>query len=115
MRLVANLAITELCRKLKEPWHMGTHLRVLSESIPMNTNMTGLDSFQKSLRPCALNESSLSMMPTHFVKELNVGIVTCKSNSKGFLEILKVILKSFKKISLTVPSSHHILHIIYVQ
>ena len=28
---------------------MGTHLRVLSESFPMNTNMTGLDGFQKIL------------------------------------------------------------------
>ena len=28
------------------------HLRVLNESYPMNTNMTG-----KSLRPCALGES----------------------------------------------------------
>ena len=25
---------------------MGTHLRVLSESYPMNTNVTGLDVFQ---------------------------------------------------------------------
>ena len=27
----------------------------------MNTNMTGLDGFQKPLRPCALDESSLSI------------------------------------------------------
>ena len=40
---------------------MGTHLRVLSKSYPMNTNMTGLDGFQKSLRPCGLDESSLSI------------------------------------------------------
>ena len=40
---------------------MGTHLRELSESLPMNTNMTGLDGFQKSLRPYALDESSLSI------------------------------------------------------
>ena len=24
-----------------KPWHMGTHLRVLSESYPMNFNMAG--------------------------------------------------------------------------
>ena len=30
-----------------KPWHMGTHLRVLSESYPMNTNMTGLRCFSK--------------------------------------------------------------------
>ena len=41
---------------------MDTHLRVLSESYPMNTNMTqGLDIFKKSLHPCALDESSLSI------------------------------------------------------
>ena len=27
--------------KLLKPWQMGTHLRVLSKSIPMNTNMKG--------------------------------------------------------------------------
>ena len=27
----------------------------------MNTSMTGFDGFQKSLRPCALDESSLSI------------------------------------------------------
>ena len=38
----------------------GTHLRVLSESYPMNTNMIGfIYGFQKSLRPCALDKSSL--------------------------------------------------------
>ena len=38
---------------------LGTHLRVLNESYPMNTNMTG---FQKSLLPqCALGENSLSI------------------------------------------------------
>ena len=28
-------------QKLLKPWHMGTHLRVLSKRYPMNTNMTG--------------------------------------------------------------------------
>ena len=38
----------------------GTHLRVLSEGYPMNTNMTGIKSVSKgNLRLCALNESSL--------------------------------------------------------
>ena len=44
MVLVANLASTKRCKKaekLLKPWHMGTHLRVLSESFPMNTNVTG--------------------------------------------------------------------------
>ena len=30
---------------------MGTHLRVLTESYPKNTNMTGLDGFLKYLHP----------------------------------------------------------------
>ena len=50
MLLVANFAITKLCKKpLKwlKPWHMGTHLRVLSENCPINTNMTGLRWFSK--------------------------------------------------------------------
>ena len=38
---------------------MGTHMRVLSESYPANTNMTGLHGFQKTLHPRALEESSL--------------------------------------------------------
>ena len=44
MLLVTNLANTKWCRKpekLLKPWHMGTHLKVLSESFPINTNMTG--------------------------------------------------------------------------
>ena len=43
---------------------MGTHLRVLSESFPMNTNMTGFRCFSHFflfLRSCALEESSLSI------------------------------------------------------
>ena len=36
---------------------MGTHLRVLSESFPMNTNMTGFG----SLRHCALDKGSLGI------------------------------------------------------
>ena len=46
---------TEKCMK---PWQMGTHLRELSESYSMNTNMIGLRWFSKILRPCALAESS---------------------------------------------------------
>ena len=38
---IQNDAKKKLLKWLK-PWHMGTHLRVLSESYLMNTNMTGL-------------------------------------------------------------------------
>ena len=44
---------------------MGTHLRVLSESYLINTNMTGLDVFQKS--SCALGESRA---PQHLNKDM---------------------------------------------
>ena len=40
---------------------MVTHLRVLSKSYPMNTNNIGSDGFEKSVHPCALDESSLSI------------------------------------------------------
>ena len=36
---------------------MGTHLRVLSKSYPMKTNMTGLRWFSKPLRPFAFEKS----------------------------------------------------------
>ena len=48
--LVVNLADIKWCKKPEKwlkPWHMGTHLRVLSTSFPMNTNMTGLSWFSK--------------------------------------------------------------------
>ena len=40
---------------------MGTHLRVFNESFPMNTNTTGFRFFSTILRPCALDEGSLSI------------------------------------------------------
>ena len=52
MLLVANLANTKWCNKnLKNDWNPGTlvYLRVLRESYPMNTNMTGSRWFSKNL------------------------------------------------------------------
>ena len=40
---------------------MGTHLRVLSESYLLNTNMTGFRKFSKYLCPCSLDRNSLSI------------------------------------------------------
>ena len=40
---------------------MGTPLRVLGESFPINTNMTGFGWFLKCLCPCALDKHSLSI------------------------------------------------------
>ena len=40
---------------------LGAHLRVLSESFLMNTNMAGFGWLSKYLHLCALDESSLSI------------------------------------------------------
>ena len=68
MLVAANLANTKWCKKPEKwlkPWHMGTHLRALSESIPTNTSMTVfrwfVDDFKNILHPCALDERSLSV------------------------------------------------------
>ena len=42
MVLVANFALTKITEKSLKPWKMGTHLRVLIERYPLNTNITGL-------------------------------------------------------------------------
>ena len=47
--------------KMNETWHMGIYLKVLSKTFSMNINLTGLKKIQKPLRPCALDESSLSI------------------------------------------------------
>ena len=47
---------------IETPGTWGTHRRVLSESFPINPNMTGVRLFlKKTLRACALDESSLSI------------------------------------------------------
>ena len=64
MILWANLPYTKSCKKTEKwlkPWHMGTHLIVLSLSYQMNTNVPGLRCFSKFLSPCVLDESSFSI------------------------------------------------------
>ena len=61
---------------------MGTHLRVLSESYPINIKMTEFECFfQKSLRPCALDVGSFSIRMVnegHYRKDKKVGLAcTC--------------------------------------
>ena len=59
MLLVANLVNMKWWQKAEKwlkPWQMGTHLRVLSETIPMNTSMTGLRCFHNFLPFCAFDE-----------------------------------------------------------
>ena len=64
MLLVTNLDNTKWFLKPEKwlkPWHIGTHImRVLGESYPMNTNITGFRWFHKCLCPCALGWSSFS-------------------------------------------------------
>ena len=59
MAILANTKDQGKNTKITEPWHMGTHLRVLSEGYPLNTNMTGFRCFSKSLGPYELDQSSL--------------------------------------------------------
>ena len=60
MLLVANLANTKWCKNLKNDWNSCTW--VLSVSFAMNTDMTRLKRFsKKTLHPCALDESSISI------------------------------------------------------
>ena len=58
---IKRMSYTKWCKKPEiwlKPKHMGTHLIVLSESYPMNTNIIGFRWFPKSLLPCTLGESS---------------------------------------------------------
>ena len=50
MLLVTNLANTKWCKKPEKwpkPWQMGTHMKVLGESFPINANMAGFRWFSK--------------------------------------------------------------------
>ena len=65
MLLVANLVLTKSCKKPEKwlnPMQIGTHLRVLSESYPMDTNMTGFSWF--SIR--------IELMKTIYKKNENI-------------------------------------------
>ena len=58
MLLVASFANTKRCKKAKK-WlqlQMGTHLRVLSDSYPMDTNMTGFRCFSKIFKSLYLGQ-----------------------------------------------------------
>ena len=65
MLLVANLANTKRRKKsaeMTETLAYGPHLRVLSESFPMNTNMTGFGRFSKNLCVLALGTKVASAL-----------------------------------------------------
>ena len=64
MLLVANVANTKWCKKpvkLLKSCHMGTPLRVLGESYPMSTNMTGFRWFLKIFASLCFGQNSLSI------------------------------------------------------
>ena len=69
MLLVTNLTNTK-CKENKKqlkqwfkPWYMGIHMRVLNESYPTTTNMTGFKWFSKkqTLHSCALDKGSFTI------------------------------------------------------
>ena len=52
-----------ICPSIKDcnPWHIGTHLKVLSESFPMNTSMTRFWWFSKMFVSLSSDKRSLSI------------------------------------------------------
>ena len=75
--------IQKTWKKLLKPWQMGTHLRVLSESYPMNTNMTGFRWFSKSLHPCSLDEVASALEGLRWVG-------TCHETSHHWLVHIQI-------------------------
>ena len=49
---------------------MVMHPGELSKSYPMNSNITGIRSFAKPLHPCALDESSVSIVRVNYDKQI---------------------------------------------
>ena len=87
MLLVANLANTKWCKnpeKWLKPWHMGTHLRVLSKSYPMNynTNVRGFRCFSKIFAWFGRFSSSFSIGRVKSVGHL-MYLVMCSVQPQG--------------------------------
>ena len=62
---------------------MGSHLRVLSESYPMNTYMTGFKWFsKKSLLPGSLDENSLGIRRVNFHQAVLMQYKSLSSDAK---------------------------------
>ena len=85
--------------KWLKPWQMGTHLRVLSESYPINTNMTGFRWFSKILPSWVLDESSLGIIRVkHTLNSYTREIMkTCHKNLFVGGIYRTAIFKTFKK------------------
>ena len=74
---MANLANTKWCKKYEKwlkPLHTITHMRVLGESFPISTNMTGLGGFSEILRSSALDKSILSIGRANDNSEVHWGL-----------------------------------------
>ena len=64
MLLVANLTNTKWCKNRKNDWNPGKWVLILeysSRAFQWVPTLQGLDSFQKYLRPCSMDESSLGI------------------------------------------------------
>ena len=62
--------------KLLKPWHMGTYMRVLRESNPMNTNMAGFGWYSKILKILVLwTKVALALEGLRWAK--NGGLLLC--------------------------------------
>ena len=73
------------------------HMEELSESYPMNTNMTGFRFFFKSLCPCALDKSSLSIgrVKPSCEREINRNACPTTIQTSTKCELVRVHLKSY--------------------
>ena len=63
MLLIADLANTKWCKKHENDWNPGSWVLISAYSVrafQWLPTWQGLDGFQKSLHPCALDESNLS-------------------------------------------------------
>ena len=82
MLLVAIFVITKWhknAEKWLKPWHMWSHLRVLSKSYLLNKNIIGFKWFsKKSLCLCTLDKSSLSIGRVNTFKNSSTEIVIWK-------------------------------------
>ena len=85
MLLVANFANTKWCKKPEKwlkPCHMGTHLRELGRSYPMDTNSTGFRWFSAVFASMcfALDEGSLSIGKVKSLKILYKWLFSLRGN-----------------------------------
>ena len=111
--MLAYLAMTEWCLKLEKwlkPWHIGAHLIVLWW-LP---TWQGLYGFQKSLRLCALGESSLSIGRLNLFWEISlycwIRIKTC--TGQAFWVTMISLEGQLSRPQHVMVALHHWLHVL---